>query len=325
MPNGSLAGRAGRGARGPGIRLSIRELVRAGLPNALRGFCMGTADVVPGVSGGTIALILGIYERLVHAIRSAAGVAVSLLRRDPAPVAAYRPQIEWMMNNPLVVGQGLAIVTLARLLEYLLEEHPEALSAFFFGLVAGSILIVWRFIRRPNPSVHLPLAAAVAVGAFFLLGLRSSAIDDPSTGQIFFAAMIAICAMILPGISGSFILLMLGMYDAVIAAVNDRDIGFLAVFAAGAALGLGAFAWLLDWLLKRFHDLMMAALAGLMLGSLRVLWPWPEGTDSGEIEAPPAGEWAVPLAVGVAGLVVVLALWWVSRSPRFNGSAPASD
>lgn len=305
--------------------MSLRELIRAGLPNALRGFCMGTADVVPGVSGGTIALILGIYERLVHAIRSVAGAVVGVLRRDRAAAAAHWREIEWGLIIPLVVGLGLAIVTLARLLEYLLEEHPEALSAFFFGLVAGSILIVWRLIRRPRPAVHLPLAAAVAVGSFFLLGLRSSAIEDPSALQTFLSAMIAICAMILPGISGSFILLMLGMYDAVIAAVNDRDLGFLAVFAAGAALGLGAFAWLLDWLLKRYHDLMMAALAGLMLGSLRVLWPWPEGTDSGEIEAPPAGGWIVPLIVGLAGLVVVLALWWISRSGRDAQSQAAPD
>ncbi|MGI9539873.1 MAG: DUF368 domain-containing protein, partial [Miltoncostaeaceae bacterium] len=134
--------------------MSIRELVRAGLPNALRGFCMGAADVVPGVSGGTIALILGIYERLIHAIRAVAGAVVGVLRRDRAAAAAYWREIEWGLIIPLVVGLGLAIVTLARLIEYLLDEHPEALSAFFFGLVAGSILIVWRLIRRPRAVVH---------------------------------------------------------------------------------------------------------------------------------------------------------------------------
>ena len=160
--------------------------------------------------------------------------------------------------------------------------------------MAGSILIAWRLIRT-HDVLRYAVMAAVAVAAFVLLGLRGEEITQPAYWMYFLAGSVAIVAMILPGISGSFILLMIGMYGPVIAAVNDRHLAVLTVFAFGAILGLASFSTLLDRLLRDHHDTVMAALTGLMAGSLRVLWPWPDGTDTAHLAAPSSGEWLWPL------------------------------
>lgn len=302
------------------------DLIRRALPNLARGFCMGAVDVVPGVSGGTIALILGIYERLIASIRAASAAAGFALRLDRRRAGERLREVDWWLIIPLLAGILIAIITLARLIEHFLDEEPEALSGLFLGLVVASIVVAWRLIRRPLP-VHALVIVAFAVGTFFLLGLRNSAVSDPGALALVGAGALAICAMILPGISGSFILLMIGMYDAVIAAVNDRDIARLAAFALGAAIGLALFSSILHWLLRRFHDLVLAALIGLMIGSLRVLWPWPEGIDSAEVAAPPSGEWVVPALLALVGVVAVLLLAWIGgrrgATPR-SGPAPTA-
>jgi putative membrane protein len=282
------------------------------LLNLVRGFLMGSADIVPGVSGGTVALVLGIYERLVHSIRDAAG-ALSALVRGRLPAARERARrVEWRFVLVLVAGILIALLSLAALIERLLEDHPQETAAVFFGLVAGSILIAWRLIGTRDPLRHT-VTAAVATAAFFLLGLRSGEVSDPATWAFLLAGSVAIVAMILPGISGSFILLMIGMYEAVLGAVNDRDLALLAAFALGALLGLAAFSTLLDRLLRDHHDTVMAGLVGLMAGSLRVLWPWPDGTDTARLAAPPSGDWAVPLLLAIAGFAVVLVIGLAAR------------
>lgn len=267
---------------------------------------MGSADVVPGVSGGTVALIVGIYRELVTTVRTGAAAAGHLLRLRWADAATDLRSIDWWFIVPLMVGIGGAILTLAKVIETVLHDYPVGTSAFFFGLVVGSIPIAWAYVREPEAR-HFLIAGAVAVITFVVLGFRGDAISDPSPLVIFGAGAIAICAMILPGISGSLILLMIGLYDQVIAAVNDRDIGLIATFAAGAVIGLALFSTLLDYLLRRYDDLVMATLVGLMLGSLRVLWPWPNGADSAALDAP-NGSWigAVGLAVVGAGVVWVI-------------------
>jgi putative membrane protein len=280
------------------------------LINVLRGFLMGSADIVPGVSGGTVALILGIYERLVHNIRTAAGGLSSLLRGRLREAGRRFADVEWLFVVPLVLGIGIALLTLAALIEHLLEEEPQATAAAFFGLVAGSISIAWRLVRRWDP-LRLMTLVVVAVAAFVLLGLRSEEIADPALWMFLGAGMLAIVAMILPGISGSFILLMIGMYEAVLAALNDLDLGILTVFIVGAVIGLAVFSTLLDRLLRDYHDTVMAALIGLMTGSLRVLWPWPDGTDTARLARPV--DWVVPLAAALVGLVVVLAIGWAGQ------------
>ncbi len=275
-----------------------------------RGFLMGSADVVPGVSGGTVALVLGIYERL-HAIRTGAAALGEAARGRFRPAWDRLKEVEWGFLAPLLAGIALAIVSLAAILETLLEDEPQNLAAVFFGLVLGSIPIAWSLVGHWDRGRYA-MAAAVAVAFFLLLGLRGSEVEDPATLAFFGAGAVAIVAMILPGISGSFILLMLGMYEAVIAAVNDRDIAVLAVFALAAIISLALFSTLLDRLLADHHDIVMAALIGLMVGSLRVLWPWPDGPDTAKLGAPEA--WGTPLLLGLAGFAVVTAIgWWAKR------------
>ena len=248
-------------------RRSVRDY--AGL--IARGFLMGSVDVVPGVSGGTMALILGIYEELVGSIRAvgrpAFWRAALRLRIGPALQAINLPFL-------LAVGSGigLAIITLARGLEWLLIHQPVLIWSFFFGLVLGSVITVASRIRRWRVPLWLALAAG-ATGAYLLVGVVP--LHTPNTWWfLLLSGAVASCAMILPGISGAFILVLLGKYQVVLSAVNQRDFATLALVVAGAAVGIVSFAQLLGWLFRRYHDLTIALLTGLMLGSLRKLWPW---------------------------------------------------
>lgn len=254
--------------------------------NVIGGFLMGAADLVPGVSGGTIALVIGIYERLVGSIREGSSALGSLLRGRFDEFRRHMADVEWLFLISLGAGILTAIASLASLLEHQLEENPIVMAAGFFGLVVGSVLIAWRLLKQPA-SRHLVIAAVVGVGLFVLLGLGEEAsVADPSLLAFFGAGALAICAMILPGISGSLILLLIGMYQAVLAAVNDRDFGSLGVFMVGAIIGLALFSQVLHWALRKHHDDVLAGLVGLMAGSLRVLWPWPEGVESAALGSP---------------------------------------
>ncbi len=272
--------------------------------DALRGFAMGSADIVPGVSGGTIALILGIYERLIHNVHLGARVLGSVVRLDMRRARHVFRSIEWGFVLTLLAGIAVAVLSLVRVISYLLDNNPVGTSAVFFGLVAGSVVIAWGYIREPA-LVHVVITAAVAVATFMLLGLRSEPITDPTLWFVFLAGAVAICAMILPGVSGSFLLLMLGLYDYIIDAVKDLDLGVLVVFGIGAVLGLALFSTFLDAMLRRYHDAVIAGLVGLMLGSLRVLWPWPNGTDDATLGTPDSG-W--PLALVLAGVAATVVL-----------------
>jgi putative membrane protein len=260
---------------------------------------MGSFDVVPGVSGGTVALVVGIYERLIASIRAVVDAGVALVRLDITGCRARLGQVDWRLVVPLLIGIAIAIVSLARVIEPLLDEEtgsPVQARAVFFGLICGSLIVPWKRAGGLRGG-RWALAAIAAVAAFVLSGLPETEVSDPARMAVLGAAMIAICAMILPGISGAFILLALGMYAPTIAAVNDRDLGYLAVFAAGAAIGLAAFAKVLNRLLTRHHDATMAALLGLMVGALRALWPY-QDADRG-LEAPP-GDASALVEVGLA-------------------------
>lgn len=185
------------------------------------------------------------------------------------------------------------------------------MSAAFFGLVIGSIVVTaQRF--KPDP-VRMATLLGVAIVAFFVLGLRSGTVDDPALPFVFIAGAIAICAMILPGISGSFLLLMMGLYETVLGAVSDRNLVFIAVFGLGAVLGLAGFSTVLHWALHHYHQLMLAGLTGLMLGSLRVLWPWrevPAGKEFQDVSnmSMPSGDVWMPILLAVVGGVLVIGL-----------------
>ncbi|NNJ46971.1 MAG: DUF368 domain-containing protein [Acidimicrobiia bacterium] len=268
---------------------------------------MGSADVVPGVSGGTVALIVGIYPRLISNIRRGAGVLSAFVRLRFSEGFERLRSIEWGFLLPLLAGMAVALVTLARVIEHFLEDYPVELSALFFGLVFASVFVAGKMVSNWD-RLRMVTFIVVAVGAFFLLGLRSGEAENPATWIFFVAGAVAICAMILPGVSGSFLLLMLGMYEAVLAAVNDREYLVLLLVILGAVVGLALFSSVLHWALDTYHDLVMAAITGLLLGSLRVLWPWPNGIDGPELSGPIADEFAAPflLAVVGAGLVFLI-------------------
>lgn len=272
---------------------------------------MGAADVVPGVSGGTIALVLGIYRKLIDTVRSGARALGVLLRGDLRGFWRRFTSIDWMFLVPLLVGVGIAIVSLASIIETQLHDNPEEMAGLFFGLVAASVVVGFGLVNR-RTNEHLLIVVVVGIAIFFLLGHQSGPVADPSPVVFVGAGALAICAMILPGISGSFILLMIGMYAAVLGAVHDRELGDLALVAVGAVIGLALFSSLLGWVLERQFDRVMAALIGLMLGSLRVLWPWPNGVgviaeDESEVIDGTGLEWPTDLGdlVGPTALAVV--------------------
>jgi putative membrane protein len=271
------------------------------------GLLMGSADVVPGVSGGTIALVAGIYARLVASIRSGSSALGSLIKGDFAGMKRNLRDIEWAFLLLILGGILTAVLSLAKLIEVQLEENPVILAAAFFGLVLGSIVVASRMIRLPVLA-HLWVALLVGVAISFLLGIGSdSARSDPGLLAFFGSAALAICAMILPGISGSLILVLIGMYDSVLGAVNDRDLVPVGVFIAGAIVGLAFFSQILHMALRRWHDLVLAGLIGLMVGSLRILWPWPDGLQGSGLTRP-EGDLPGVLLAALIGFAVVLAI-----------------
>ncbi len=280
--------------------------MRSAIFHVLRGFAMGSADLVPGVSGGTVALVLGIYRRLIASIRNGAGALARLVRVDLAGFVGRLREVEWGFMLPLLIGIAAAVISLSRLIEHLLESAPLRMAGLFFGLVAGSIVVAWRLIDRRD-LLRSALVVLSGVVTFWLLGFSAGAVAAPAWWMFLGGGALAICAMILPGISGSFLLLMIGMYEAVLGAVNQRDIGSIGLVAVGAVTGLALFSTLLSRLLDRYQDTVMAVLVGLMAGSLRVLWPWPDGTG-GTAMSSPSGDVAIPILLAVAGAVVVLAV-----------------
>jgi putative membrane protein len=281
--------------------------------NVVRGFLMGAADVVPGVSGGTIALVLGIYENLVDSIRSGSSALGHLAKGDLAGTRDWLKKVEWSFLIPLLLGALLAVLTLASVIEDLLHDYPEEMAGLFTGLIAGSVVIAWRLVKKRDTKA-LAVMAIVSVAMFVLLGLREGTSDetvgqlsDPALWAFFAAGAVAICAMILPGVSGSFLLVILGMYSPVLEAVNDRSLITIIVLMAGMTVGLALFSQLLSWALGHHHDLVVSALIGLMAGSLRVLWPWPNGLDSTAIGGPDGNLLAVA-SLAIVALVIVVAL-----------------
>lgn len=274
------------------------------------GFLMGMADLVPGVSGGTIALVLGIYERLVASIREGSSALGVLLKGDLVSFRRHLGNVEWGFLLPLLAGILIAVLSLSRVIGHQLDENPVIMAAAFFGLVLGSVVIAIRLVKQPRP-IHLWVGLAIGVLVFVLLGLGEEAtVVDPSLIVFFGSGALAICAMILPGISGSLILVLIGMYTVVLGAVNDRDFLTVGVFALGTIVGLALFSQVLHWALRQHHDLVLASLIGLMAGSLRVVWPWPDGVDSSALGGPEGDLAQVSMAalVGFAAVFVITRL-----------------
>ena len=242
-----------------------------------RGVCMGASDIVPGVSGGTMAFILGIYEELIDSIRT--------LGRPNFLQAVFRLRIKeifqilnWEFLLSVLIGIFIAVVTLSHALETLLINQPVYLWSFFFGLVLASVLVVSKRIKNWTSSL-IGMLLLGAVGAYLLVGLVPVQTPD-AWWFLIISGAVASCALILPGISGAFLLVLLGKYQYVLGAVNDLRAGDLnaavpLIFVAiGAVIGLVTFAQILGWLFREYHDLTVALLIGLMVGSLRKIWPW---------------------------------------------------
>jgi len=237
----------------------------------IKGVGIGTANVIPGVSGATIAIITGVFERLINAIKCCDITALKCLLSGR--FKEFANHIDLTFLAPLMLGVVLAILSLAKLLEYLFSDYPVYILSYFFGLILPSVYYVGRTVTKwPPTNIFLGIAGtAFAVSLTFL----NSAVENSHPLYVFLCGMVAISSMILPGVSGSFMLMLMGNYKLIVMeAINNRDMALLLPFLAGCCIGLVAFSHLLSWILKRFKNQTIATLAGFVLGSLATIWPW---------------------------------------------------
>lgn len=275
----------------------------------LRGAAIGAAEVLPGISGGTVMMIVGIYEHLIRSAGHFVGGLKGLVTDKPAAYEDLR-QVRWDIVVPVVLGMFPALILGARFIAPAVEDHPIQTFGVFFGMSVAAVLIPILAVGRDWNLRNVVVAAVAGVAAFLFFGLP---IQQLATNPfiVFVAAAIAICALALPGLSGSFLLLSFGLYEPTLNAVNERDWGYLAVFAAGAILGLGLFVRALQRLLEEHHGVTLAVVTGLMIGALRALWPWQ--VEDERTLLPPTE--FVPETVGLmaAGAAVVLLITWLGH------------
>jgi putative membrane protein len=286
--------------------------------NIFKGALMGAANVIPGVSGGTMALLTGIFERLINAIKSFDLEALRLLMRFK--LREFMDHVDAKFLSAIGIGVVASILTFARLLEYLFEHYALYVWSFFFGLILASVYFVGKKIGKIRRSaVLLFLLGAVIAAA---IAFMEPAEENTSVAYLLLCGAIAMCSMILPGLSGSYVLLLMGNYQLVmIKAVSNFDLAVLIPVGIGAAAGLAAFTRLLSWVFKRFHDQTIALLTGFIFGSLSILWPWKEAVlqtfqKGDEIKEKIIGyDYALPdlssmetwiaLAIMFAGIVII--------------------
>ena len=273
------------------------------LGNLLRGALIGVVETVPGVSGGTVALVTGIYDELIEAGHRITAAARRLVT-GPERVVGAREQlrgVNWLLVLPLLVGMAAAVLTVAGPVTGLVEDHPETMRALFLGLVAGSVLVPVRLSGGAWRGAELGLFALGAVGGLLLTSLPSTSLE-PSPWVVAPAAAIAVCALVLPGVSGSFLLLSVGLYQPTLQAVDQRDLGYIAWFGLWALVGLVVIVKLMRILLTRHHRGTMVVLAGLMIGALRSLWPW---QDASSALQGPGADWPLMLLLALVGVAAV--------------------
>lgn len=273
--------------------------------NFLRGALIGAVETVPGVSGGTVALVVGIYEQL---ITSAAHLisALRVLIAGPDRLTEAREHlaaVRWNVVVPVMIGMVLAVFTVAGPVADAVDNYPELTRAAFFGMVLASLAVPLRMAGRIR-GLHILWGLVAAVITFWLVSLPPTDVEaTPLT--IIPAAAVAVCALLLPGLSGSFLLLTFGLYEPTMRAVSERDLGYLGLFALGMLIGGIVIVKILRWLLKHHHTITLVVLTGVMIGALRVLWPWQD--ESRTLEAA-GSEWPLALGLALAGLAVVTAL-----------------
>lgn len=276
--------------------------------NLIRGALIGMAELVPGISGGTVALVVGIYERALHA-------GNQLIRREFS-------KVDWVFLIAVGVGMVTAVFTMSTVLVTFVEGYPELARGLFLGMVAVSILVPVgmmdpRDLRRRLP-VMVPLFLLAAVASFLVTGVTAAPQEDPALIIVFLAAAVAVCALVMPGLSGSFLLLAFGLYTPIMASLSDRDWTVIGVFILGALLGVILFVRVLTWILEHHRTVTLTVMSGLMLGSLRALWPWQSA--EADLQAPTGSVWPV-VGMIVLGVVIVAAFVIADRVSRAKEQA----
>ena len=280
----------------------------------LKGMAMGAADVVPGVSGGTIAFITNIYEELISNLSRMDAGALMLLFKGKFRLLWSR--IGGTFLAILFAGIFTSVFTLASVLDYALEHYSTSIWSFFFGLVFASIFVVGRNIKHWGYLQIVSLMSGTAI-AYWVTTLPA-VVGTEHPLYLILCGALAVCAMILPGISGSFILLLLGAYETVLSAVSDRNLLIIAYVGVGAVAGLISFTKLLKWIFENYYSVAIALLTGFLLGSLNKLWPW-QDKDSVTLvteNMPPGSDWTLAIALAMAGAVVVFGLERLGKLKR---------
>jgi putative membrane protein len=282
-----------------------------------KGMAMGVANVIPGVSGGTLALITGIFERLINAIKSFDIQAFRLL--FSGKLKDFIKYVDFWFLVYVFLGVGIAIISIAHLFEYLFKNYPVYIWAYFLGLVLASVFFVGKTVSRWNLSVIVTFVAGTAIAV--AISLLSPASENNSFLYLLLCGVVAVCSMILPGLSGSFVLILLGNYQLVmIDAVSNMHIGILFPVVLGAGVGLIAFSHVLSWLLKKYHNQTLSTLTGFILGSVGILWPWKEAVIKtfGHKEKIVGYTWHIPafdmeFFIALALMITGIASIWVTE------------
>lgn len=303
--------------------------MKAYLVYFIKGMGVGIANIIPGVSGGTIALITGIFERLIHALKSIDFEAFKMLFRGNWKSFVKRTDLYFLLA--VFSGAIVAIVLLARIFGFLFEDYPVYIWSFFFGLILASVYFVGKTVERWRLSVYLFFIVGTAIALIFTF--LTPATENSGFFYLMICGVVAVCSMILPGLSGSFVLILMGNYQLVaIDAINNRDFSILFPVLIGAVLGLIGFSHLLSWVFKKYRDQTIAALTGFILGSLGVIWPWKNPIEQSfgdkikvigyEYLLPQMDtEFIIAIIIMLAG---ILSIWLMERNAQ-NIEKPATE
>lgn len=278
--------------------------------NLIRGGLIGMAELVPGISGGTVALVIGLYERALHNGERLIDL-IKVAIKDRSQLKAAVSKIDWWFLGAVAGGMVTAVFTLSTVLSSFVEDHPEISRGLFLGMVAVSILVPigmmdGRDAKRRMPLL-IPLFITCAVLSFFGTSITSAPQENPSLIIIFIAAAIAVCALVLPGISGSFFLLAVGLYGPIMSSLSNREWDVIGVFMIGAITGVALFIKILSYILEHHRTITLTVMAGLMLGSLRALWPWQD--NDANLFSPSGETWPIFTAIIVGAVVVALVMF----------------
>lgn len=278
--------------------------------NIIRGGLIGMAELVPGISGGTVALVIGMYERALHNGEKLIDL-IKVAIKDRSRLKSAVAGIDWWFLGAVGVGMVTAVFSLSTVLSNFVENHPEVSRGLFLGMVAVSILVPIGMMDGRDTKKRLPLLIPLflvcAVISFFGTSVTSAPQENPSLIIIFIAAAIAVCALVLPGVSGSFLLLAVGLYAPIMSSLSNREWDVIGVFIIGALTGIVLFVKILSYIMEHHRTITLTAMAGLMLGSLRALWPW---QDSDANLLSPSGEtWPVITAIIIGAVVVALVMF----------------